>query len=141
MVGADLRLNSSFRAEALGPGNAWRNGTARSGLSFCFSGKYPNCSNADPSWGKIIPVEETGFHVEFKPEKSFSSLAAGLGRVPARARVLTSSDEGKAKEGLCSYCSTHLRVLSHFGRWVRRLEDCFTRNVHAMGTEENPAAS
>lgn len=25
---ADLRLNSFDRAEALGPGNAWRNGTA-----------------------------------------------------------------------------------------------------------------
>lgn len=37
--------------------------------------------------GEISTVEETGFYVEVKPGWSLSSLAADLGRIPARGRV------------------------------------------------------
>lgn len=52
MTGADLRLNSPFKIEALGPRNARRNGITRSGFSFCFSGKYPNAGRENRHGGR-----------------------------------------------------------------------------------------
>lgn len=45
-------------------------------------------------------MEERGFYVEVKSKWSLLSLEVGLDRVPARVRVLISSDEGGNENGL-----------------------------------------
>lgn len=86
--------------------------------------------------GEIFTVEETSFYVEVKPGPFLSSLAAGQDRVPARGRVLTSSHEGKAEEGLSSHFSSISGI--HSSRWARKLEGCFIREARALGTKKNP---
>lgn len=116
VTGADLRLNSSSH-------NAWRNGTARSGFSFCFSRKYPNSSNAGSS-----EENQHGGRDKFLCGGQTQAVPLETGiwpRVPARVRVPTSSNKGTAAEGLSSNFFVHLRTLPHSSRWARELGDFF----------------
>ena len=70
---ADLRLNSFDRAEALGPGNAWRNGTAEVNV-FLLVGEISKLLKCWPLLEKISPKEETSFHVESSLGSPFQAL-------------------------------------------------------------------
>lgn len=121
----------------LGPHNAWRNGMARTGFSFCFAGKYPNCSNPSFSWENSSPWK-----------REVSTWRSNLGH---SSQAWQLARTGSQPEGGCS--PLPMRVKPRRGSVLTPLpsqdftpadgqgdEGCFIREARALGTKENPGA-